>query len=246
MMDDVADDTSIWAKCKRKPQWIPFTSKDEASLQKFVLATGGGLGEMGSPFDVAINKNDNSTSDPIEKRVFNQQAKSSAILSDFESVNSFKNSEGTTTYQRAAETKDQKQNEILGFGRIAFPESNAHSLYLRVPWKLKGASGSEILSTHPQALLFFIENVWKLPRPRLLISITGGAVDFPMDPHKEAVLEQLMDTARRTNAWLVTGGSRAGIMKYVGKLIRASVCELIRSSVSCLCCLHAASTDMNG
>ena len=70
MMDDVADDTSIWAKCKRKPQWIPFTSKDEASLQKFVLATGGGLGEMGSPFDVAINKNDNSTSDPIEIRVF--------------------------------------------------------------------------------------------------------------------------------------------------------------------------------
>ena len=215
------NEQSIWEGCKRKPQWIPITSKDEISLCSFVRATGGGRGEMDSAFDI---------SNPIEKRAFNQREKCATILSDCDNANS----------------KDQKQNEILGFGRIAFPESNAHSLYVRVPWKLKGASGSEILSTHPQALLFFIENVWKLPRPRLLISITGGAVDFPMDPHKEAVLEQLMDTARRTNAWLVTGGSRAGIMKYVGKLIRASVCELIRSSVSCLCCLHAASTDMNG
>lgn len=105
---------------------------------------------------------------------------------------------------------------ILGSSRISFPECSTPSF--RVPWKIKDASESrqEIVSTHPQALIYFIENVWKLPRPRLLISIAGGAADFPMDPHKEAVLEQLMDTARRTNAWLVTGGSRAGIMKYVG------------------------------
>eukprot|EP00292_Cryptomonas_paramecium_P011106 CAMPEP_0113701736 /NCGR_PEP_ID=MMETSP0038_2-20120614/24757_1 /TAXON_ID=2898 /ORGANISM="Cryptomonas paramecium" /LENGTH=324 /DNA_ID=CAMNT_0000625695 /DNA_START=331 /DNA_END=1302 /DNA_ORIENTATION=- /assembly_acc=CAM_ASM_000170 len=38
-----------------------------------------------------------------------------------------------------------------------------------------------------------------------------------MNPHNEEVLQQLMETARRTNAWLVTGGSRAGIMKYVGE-----------------------------
>ena len=66
------------------------------------------------------------------------------------------------------------------------------------------------------ALLYFVENVWKLPRPRLLISITGGATNFEMNA--ESILYQLMATARLTNAWLVTGGSNAGIMKYVGKL----------------------------
>jgi hypothetical protein len=208
------EDNSIWAQCKRKPQWIPFSSKDESSLRKFVRATGGGKGEMDSAFEISNSSRESALSDPIEKRAFNQCDKSTVIFdSTLDTPNGTSDSPNLEKINGREVTKPLN---ILGFGRIAFPECSTPSLYLRVPWKIKDASGSEIVSTHPQALLYFIENVWKLPRPRLLISITGGAVDFPMDPHKEAVLEQLMDTARRTNAWLVTGGSRAGIMKYVG------------------------------
>ena len=102
----------------------------------------------------------------------------------------------------------------LGFGRVAFPESDHSACYLRVPWNIK--DGDSILTSHPSMLLYFVENVWNLPRPRLLISITGGAMNFEMNA--EGILTQLMATARQTNAWLVTGGSNAGIMKYVGEI----------------------------
>ena len=102
----------------------------------------------------------------------------------------------------------------LGFGRVSFPENHHPACYLRIPWKLR--EGNTTITSNPMALLYFVENVWKLPRPRLLISITGGATNFEMNA--ESILYQLMATARLTNAWLVTGGSNAGIMKYVGKL----------------------------
>ena len=204
------DNSSIWAQCKRKPQWVPFTSTDEGSLRKFVRATGGGKGEMDSAFDISSTSRDNGLSDPIEKRAFNQFDKAS-IGPEI----SLSNTDGTSnTSERLNGPGTQKPLNILGFGRISFPECSTPSLYLRVPWKIKDASGSEIVSTHPQALLYFIENVWKLPRPRLLISIAGGAADFPMDPHKEAVLEQLMD------AGIQRGGPTPGL-SLAGRVLRS-------------------------
>jgi hypothetical protein len=172
---------------------------------------------MGSSFDQLKLLNAEHLAmqgDPIETRSFNQTQKSTS-----QNVIDSKIHPASQEGGGSRSIGEKKVAEgILGYGRILFPECSSPSLYLRVPWKRKDTSGPDIISTHPQALLYFMENVWKLPRPRLLISVTGGAIDFPMDPHKQAVLEQLLDTARRTNAWIVTGGSRAGIMKYVGKL----------------------------
>jgi hypothetical protein len=107
-------------------------------------------------------------------------------------------------------------NDCLGFGRLRFPKQDLPANYIRVPWKMK-TPGAEVFHTHPQVLLYYIENVWNLQRPRMLISITGGAVDFPMNEEKERVLYKLLEAARHTDAWLVTGGSNSGIMKYVGE-----------------------------
>jgi hypothetical protein len=106
-------------------------------------------------------------------------------------------------------------NNCLGFGRLRFPKQDLPANYIRVPWKMK-TSGPNLCHTHPQVLLYYMENVWNLQRPRMLISITGGAVDFPMNEEKERVLYKLLEAARHTDAWLVTGGSNSGIMKYVG------------------------------
>ncbi len=72
------------------------------------------------------------------------------------------------------------------------------------------------LSATSMAALCYVESVWELPRPKLLISVTGGAQDFNMNRSKEDVLYKLMEAARKTNAWIITGGTDAGIMKYVG------------------------------
>ena len=93
-----------------------------------------------------------------------------------------------------------------GFGRISFPDApTLPKVYLRVPDQ-----------SDPKMLLYFVENVWNLPRPKLVIGITGGALDFPLTPELEQVLNDLMQIARKHEAWLVTGGTKAGIMKYCG------------------------------
>jgi hypothetical protein len=52
----------------------------------------------------------------------------------------------------------------------------------------------------------------------LIIGITGGARDFPVSPELEQVLNDLIQVARKTEAWLISGGTSGGIMKYIGTL----------------------------
>lgn len=68
----------------------------------------------------------------------------------------------------------------LGFGRIKFPSVEYSTSYIKVPWNFSKNPDEIPLSTHPQVLLNFVESAWNLPRPKLLISVTGGATDFSM------------------------------------------------------------------
>ena len=110
----------------------------------------------------------------------------------------------------------------LGFGRIEFQEdSDDPKPYLRVPWtKRKGfIIGEEAhgkISTDYRLLLYFVERVWGLARPKLVISITGGEGELQGSDEIQRILLELMRFARRTNAWLTTGGTRVGIMKLIG------------------------------
>ncbi|XP_070175133.1 transient receptor potential cation channel subfamily M member-like 2 [Littorina saxatilis] len=62
---------------------------------------------------------------------------------------------------------------------------------------------------------------WKMERPNLLISVTGGAKNFLMRAKlKEAFRRGLMKAALSTGAWIVTGGTAAGVMKHVGEAVR--------------------------
>ena len=89
--------------------------------------------------------------------------------------------------------------------------------YLRIPLKGDYSCRGTIPSASAMAALYYVENVWELPRPKLLISVTGGAQDFAMNRAKENVFYKLMEAARQTDAWIVTGGTDAGIMKHVGE-----------------------------
>eukprot|EP00057_Strongylocentrotus_purpuratus_P010202 XP_011664676.1 PREDICTED: transient receptor potential cation channel subfamily M member 2 isoform X5 [Strongylocentrotus purpuratus] len=75
--------------------------------------------------------------------------------------------------------------------------------------------------TAPSKLLSLFEDVWKLTKPKLLISVTGGAQNFPLNHRlKDVFRKGLIKAATSTSAWIITGGTHAGVMKYVGDAVR--------------------------
>ena len=103
----------------------------------------------------------------------------------------------------------------LGFGRIEFPEDKDPKPFIRVPWN----TNRDSISTDPRLLLDFVERVWGLERPNLVVSITGGALDMKTSDELQLVLLDLVSFARKTSAWLTTGGTNGGIMKLIGELL---------------------------
>jgi hypothetical protein len=104
-----------------------------------------------------------------------------------------------------------KQNKC-GFGRLKFNATmDDYKLYLRVQ-----------KNSDPNMVLYFMQTVWNLPSPKLLIGITGGAKDFKISPELESILNELMHITRENEAWILTGGTRGGIMKYFGMFLLRS------------------------
>ena len=62
---------------------------------------------------------------------------------------------------------------------------------------------------------------WQLKRPDVIISVTGGAADFDLSTEEsDRIFKAMMDGTRSLDAWFVTGGTNAGVMKYVGEFRR--------------------------
>ncbi|XP_069615725.1 transient receptor potential cation channel subfamily M member 2-like [Ranitomeya imitator] len=75
--------------------------------------------------------------------------------------------------------------------------------------------------TKPSVLFDLMTEQWGLSMPSLLISVTGGAKNFNISPRlKNQFSRGLVKAAQSTGAWIITGGSHAGVMKHVGEAIR--------------------------
>ncbi|XP_063806758.1 transient receptor potential cation channel subfamily M member 2-like [Pseudophryne corroboree] len=75
--------------------------------------------------------------------------------------------------------------------------------------------------TKPDVLYELITQHWGLRVPRLLISVTGGAKNFSINPRlKKQFIRGLVKAAKSTKAWIITGGSHAGVMKHVGEAVQ--------------------------
>ncbi|XP_071942447.1 transient receptor potential cation channel subfamily M member-like 2 isoform X2 [Antedon mediterranea] len=75
--------------------------------------------------------------------------------------------------------------------------------------------------TNPNKVLELLRDHWKLGVPKLLISVTGGALNFHMNFRlREVFRKGLIKAALSTGAWIITGGTHAGVMKYVGDAVR--------------------------
>lgn len=77
-------------------------------------------------------------------------------------------------------------------------------------------------------LLRLLQDYWGLRKPNLVISVTGGAQKFKLVPKLREVFRRgLMKAAQSTGAYIISGGSHSGVMKYVGQAVRDS--SLIRA-----------------
>ncbi|KAJ7421358.1 Transient receptor potential cation channel subfamily M member 2 [Willisornis vidua] len=75
--------------------------------------------------------------------------------------------------------------------------------------------------TPPRVIYHLMTQHWGLDPPNLLISVTGGAKNFIMKPRLKNIFRQgLVKVAQTTGAWIITGGSHAGVMKQVGEAVR--------------------------
>uniref|UniRef100_A0A8C5MWU9 Transient receptor potential cation channel subfamily M member 2 n=1 Tax=Leptobrachium leishanense TaxID=445787 RepID=A0A8C5MWU9_9ANUR len=75
--------------------------------------------------------------------------------------------------------------------------------------------------TEPSALFDLMTQQWGLKVPNLLISVTGGAKNFNINPRlKNLFSGGLVTAAQSTGAWIITGGCHAGVMKHVGEAVR--------------------------
>uniref|UniRef100_A0A3P9LM50 Transient receptor potential cation channel, subfamily M, member 2 n=1 Tax=Oryzias latipes TaxID=8090 RepID=A0A3P9LM50_ORYLA len=75
--------------------------------------------------------------------------------------------------------------------------------------------------TSPEVLYGLLTEQWQLLPPNLLISVTGGAKNFNLKPRLRNMFHRgLIKVAQTTGAWIITGGTNAGVMKHVGQAVR--------------------------
>ena len=67
-----------------------------------------------------------------------------------------------------------------------------------------------------------LTRIWTLPQPPVLISITGAAKELTeMRPKDKLIFRRgLREAARKTGAWILTGGTNSGVMKMVGNMVQ--------------------------
>ncbi|CAF1368298.1 unnamed protein product [Rotaria sordida] len=76
------------------------------------------------------------------------------------------------------------------------------------------------LETNAETVVKFMQIGWDLPKPDLIISITGGAKSFDMSARLKKIFQSgLVSVAITTNAWLITAGTNAGVVKEVGEAL---------------------------
>lgn len=106
-----------------------------------------------------------------------------------------------------------RQMQTDAYGEIDFlgtGSQNKRSPYVRVSH-----------DTDVQLILKLMLERWNLEIPNLVISVTGGAKSFVLKPRlKEVFRRGLIKAAKSTSAWIITGGTNAGVMKHVGEAVR--------------------------
>ncbi|XP_054065561.1 transient receptor potential cation channel subfamily M member 8 isoform X7 [Rissa tridactyla] len=74
--------------------------------------------------------------------------------------------------------------------------------------------------TDSETLYDLMTQHWHLKTPNLVISVTGGAKNFALKPRMRKIFSRLIYIAQSKGAWIFTGGTHYGLMKYIGEVVR--------------------------
>uniref|UniRef100_A0A914E6R5 Uncharacterized protein n=1 Tax=Acrobeloides nanus TaxID=290746 RepID=A0A914E6R5_9BILA len=85
----------------------------------------------------------------------------------------------------------------------------------------------------PEDIMYLMEKVWGLQRPRLVITVHGGTTNFQLpDRLGRLFREGLLKAAMTTGAWLLTSGIDSGVVRQVATgLDEAGISARMRSKV---------------
>ena len=140
---------------------------------------------------------------------------------------------------------------IMDHGRIEFPSSKKPL----AQWVRVDASIANQPSTLEDLLITTLrdpsyddlsadatgtESMWNLPRPSVIISVTGGAVNIDLDDKQKLIFNRGLrkainqatagfggvsaadnDEDTPTTPWIVTGGTNYGVMELVGRAMQS-------------------------
>ncbi|XP_029788718.1 transient receptor potential cation channel subfamily M member 8 [Suricata suricatta] len=105
--------------------------------------------------------------------------------------------------------KHTKEFPTDAFGDIQFESLGKKGKYIRLSCDTDAETLYELLTQH-----------WHLKTPNLVISVTGGAKNFALKPRMRKIFSRLIYIAQSKGAWILTGGTHYGLMKYIGEVVR--------------------------
>ncbi|XP_038605279.1 transient receptor potential cation channel subfamily M member 8 [Tachyglossus aculeatus] len=105
--------------------------------------------------------------------------------------------------------KHTKEFPTDAFGDIQFETLGKKGKYIRLSCDTDSETLYELMTQH-----------WHLKTPNLIISVTGGAKNFALKPRMRKIFSRLIYIAQSKGAWILTGGTHYGLMKYIGEVVR--------------------------
>jgi hypothetical protein len=95
-------------------------------------------------------------------------------------------------------------------GRRVYQSPVKALLSVKLPFKKSKCKSTHILqlpsvpdnTANVHLVRNFVDEVWNLPRPEVIISVTGGAKHFDLSPeHKDRMMRGMMEGTRKLNPW---------------------------------------------
>ncbi|GAB0191830.1 transient receptor potential cation channel subfamily M member 8 [Grus japonensis] len=105
--------------------------------------------------------------------------------------------------------KHTKELPTDAFGDIQFENMGKRGKYIRLSCDTDTETLYDLMTQH-----------WHLKTPNLVISVTGGAKNFALKPRMRKIFSRLIYIAQSKGAWIFTGGTHYGLMKYIGEVVR--------------------------
>ena len=75
-------------------------------------------------------------------------------------------------------------------------------------------------TTNVPRLTRLMDHYWNMPKPEVIITVTGGAQDFQLSRQQQVIFDRgLVSAAQSAKAWIFTSGSDTGVMRLVGNAV---------------------------